>query len=99
MVMSSCQQNELRECRGVVTGITDSTLTAVIDGDTVQFEARDMRLTNGVMMPSDSVKINYIGRLEGQAKALTGELIPKTRIVDAVYNPEKELETRDKENR
>ena len=54
-----------------------STLLAV-DKDTLYFKLADARFVNGMMVPGDSVIINYIEGREDTLRALVVTILPKT---------------------
>lgn len=94
--VQSCRK-EIKVCTAKVQEVTDSTSMKTMIGDyEITFDMSKARLTNGAVMPGDSVRINYIGDLkERKAKALIVYLIPKPgNVVDAVYDPNKELLTK-----
>ena len=81
-VFVACRK-ELQETRGKVTYVelegdtVVSTLLAV-DKDTLYFKLADARFVNGMMVPGDSVIINYIEGREDTLRALVVTILPKT---------------------
>ena len=92
--LSCSSGNELKECKGKLWAITDSALIVSVDGDSVCFESSDLQVAgNDVIIPGDSLSIQYIGRLSGRCKALVVSPIIKSRVVDGKFDPTKELIT------
>lgn len=75
--------------------MTDSTLVTIIDDHQVTFDYKQATFDNGFVMAGDSAVINYIGSLSDEpVKAVLIKLIPKKgHVVNAVYDPNKKLET------
>lgn len=75
--------------------MTDSTLVTIIDDRQVTFDYKQATFDNGFVMAGDSAVINYIGSLsDDPVKAVLIKLIPKKgHVMNAVYNPNKKLET------
>ena len=73
--------------------MSDTTMVAQIDKYDIVFDTKKARNDNGAVMVGDSVTIRYIGDLrEKKARALLLCLIPKKgTVVEAVYDPSKEL--------
>lgn len=92
LVATSCQE-KLKTTSGVVKTIKDSVMVAHIDKYDITFETSKARFDNGALMEGDSVVIHYIGDLrEKKARALLLRLVPKKgTVVEAVYDPSKEL--------
>ena len=95
LAVSSCEE-KIQTTTGKVKKLNDSTMVATIDKYDITFDMKQVRFDNGVVIPGDSAVIHYIGDLrDKQAKALLIKLIPpKPRIVEAVYDPSKKLETK-----
>lgn len=74
--------------------MTDTTMVATMGDYAITFDTKKAQYTNGAIMDGDSVVIHYVGDLkERKAKAAIVKLIPKKgRVVEAVYDPSKELE-------
>lgn len=75
--------------------MTDTTFVSVIDGHNITFDIKKATFDNGFVMAGDSVEIHYIGALsDDPVKVALIKLIPKKgHVVNAVYNPNKKLET------
>lgn len=75
--------------------MTDSTLVTIIDDHQVTFDYKQATFDNGFVMAGDSAEINYIGSLSDEpVKAVLIKLIPKKgHVMNAVYDPNKKLET------
>lgn len=74
--------------------MTDTTMVTSMGDYAITFDTKKAQYTNGAIMDGDSVVIHYVGDLkERKAKAAIVKLIPKKgRVVEAVYDPSKELE-------
>lgn len=73
--ISSCGKPELKKIRGIVKNvrIDDDTLKnlTVMDGeDSIVFNLNEVRYNNGVMLPNDSVIVDYIDGKNDTARAL-----------------------------
>ncbi len=81
---------------GVVKSLTDTTLVASAAGRDATFGITKAEVTNGAIMPGDSVQLYYIGDPDDKdAQALVIRLIPRPgTVVDAVYDPNKPLLTK-----
>lgn len=75
--------------------MTDTTLVSKIDNRDITFDLKKAKYDNGFVMPGDSVVIHYVGDLrDGKAVAAIVRLVPKKgNVVEAVYDPSKELKT------
>lgn len=75
--------------------MTDTTFIAKIDGRDITFDIKNTTYDNGLVMPDDSVTVHYVGDLrDGKVTAALLKLLPrKGNVVDAVYDPSKELKT------
>lgn len=92
LAMVSCQE-KIQTTKAFVRKMNDTVMTASIDKYDIKFDIKKARCDNGAVMPGDSVVIHYIGDLrEKQARALLLRLMPKKgTVVEAVYDPSKEL--------
>lgn len=62
--VQSCRK-EIKVCTAKVQEVTDSMSMKTMIGDyEITFDMSKARLTNGAVMPGDSVRINYIGDLK-----------------------------------
>lgn len=95
VVFYSCTE-KVQTTIALVKKTTDTTLVAAIDKYDIVFDVKDSRCDNGAIMPGDSVTIHYVGDLRNKkAKAVLLTLIPKKgTIVEATYDPSKELKTK-----
>lgn len=80
--ISSCGKPELKKIRGIVKNvrIDDDTLKnlTVMDGeDSIVFNLNEVRYNNGVMLPNDSVIVDYIDGKNDTARALVVTVLPK----------------------
>ena len=75
--------------------MTDTTIVTIICDHKVTFDFRQATFDNGYVMAGDSAEVSYIGELsDDPVKAVLIKLIPKQgHIVNAVYDPNKQLET------
>lgn len=73
----------------------DSTMMVAIGKYDIRFDVSKARYDNGAVIKDDSVVIHYIGDLrDKEAKALLVRLVPRQgTVVEAVYDPSKELIT------
>ena len=94
--LASCQE-KIKTTKGLVKRMSDTTLVAQIDKYDIVFDTKKARTDNGAVMIGDSVTVHYIGDLrEKKARALLLCLMPKKgTVVDAVYDPSKELKVRE----
>ena len=94
LAVSSCQE-KIQTTTAKIKKMSDSTMVATIDKYDITFDMRHVRYDNGVIIPGDSAVIHYIGNLrDKKAKALLVRLVPKQgTVVEAVYDPSKELIT------
>lgn len=88
--ISSCGKPELKKIRGIVKNvrIDDDTLKnlTVMDGeDSIVFNLNEVRYNNGVMLPNDSVIVDYIDGKNDTARALVVTVLPKNAVT---INPE-----------
>lgn len=98
LTLAACSDKP-KSCTGVIKSMTDTTLVANTEGRDATFNITKARMTNGAIMPGDSVQMYYIGDPDDKdAKALVIRLIPHPgTVVNAVYDPKKELLTKPKE--
>ncbi len=87
-------KNEIKEIRALVTSVdlsNDSikSMTASLDGDSLIFTMKDVRLNNGMMIKGDSVIINYIDGRNDSLRALVVTILPQ------VYQLKKEIAAND----
>lgn len=75
--------------------MTDTTFVSNIDGHKITFDIKKAEFDNGAVMEGDSAVVRYVGNLSDEhVTAVIVKLIPKKgRIVNAVYDPNKKLET------
>ena len=92
MSVTSCQE-KIKTTKGQVKRTSDTTAVVTIDKYDIVFDTKQARFDNGAIMQEDSVMIHYIGDLrDKRAKALIVRLMPKKgTVVEAVYDPSKEL--------
>lgn len=78
--------------------MTDTTMITGIGDYDITFDIKKAKFTNGAVMVEDSVTIQYVGDLKKlKATAAIVHLMPKKgRVVQAVYDPSKELEIDEK---
>lgn len=90
--MVSCK-DKIQTTKGVVKKTNDSALVVSIGKYDIVFSTKQARKDNEIIMKGDSVLIHYVGDLrEKKARALLLHLLPrKGTVVDAVYDPSKEL--------
>lgn len=91
----SCTE-KLNTTKVIVECLTDTAFTARIDGREITFDITQARYDNGMVMSGDSACVHYVGELrDGKVKVALVRLIPKKgNVVDAVYDPSKELKTK-----
>lgn len=91
----ACSRKEIKVCSGLVDRMSDTSIVTKIGDYSITFDTKKAKYTNGVVMPGDSVTIHYVGDLkEKHATAAIVYLIPpKGNVVNAVYDPNKELKT------
>lgn len=92
MSVTSCQE-KIKTTKGQVKRTSDTTAVVTIDKYDIVFDTKQARFDNGAIMQEDSVIVHYIGDLrDKRAKALIVRLMPrKGTVVEAVYDPSKEL--------
>ena len=95
-VLVSCG-DKIQSCTGRVKKLTDSTMVVRIGEHNVRLDTKDAEYGNGFVLVGDSVSIRYVGDFkEKNARAVTVRIIPRSTVVDAVYDPSKELKTADR---
>lgn len=87
-------KNEIKEIRALVTSVdlsNDSikSMTASLNGDSLIFTMKDVRLNNGMMIKGDSVIINYIDGRNDSLRALVVTILPQA------YQLKKEIAAND----
>jgi len=94
MLFNACRE-EMKVTSVKLNGVTDSTIVTKIDGHEIVFSIKEATFDNGMVMAGDSVTVHYVGDMgQGTARALLIKLIPrKGHVVNAVYDPSKELKT------
>ena len=87
--------DKIKSTKVSIQKMTDTTFVSVIDGHHITFDIKKATFDNGFVMAGDSVEIHYIGALsDDPVKVALIKLIPKKgHVVNAVYNPNKKLET------
>lgn len=95
LILASCSSDKIQKTTGTVKSIKDSTMLVAIDKYDISFDVSKARYDNGAVMKDDSVVIHYIGDLrDKEAKAVLIRLVTKKgTVVEAVYDPSKELIT------
>ena len=95
LILTSCSSEKIQKTSGKVKDIKDSTMLVAIDKYDINFDISKARFDNGAVMKDDSIVLHYIGNLrDKKAKALLVRLVPKQgTVVEAVYDPSKELIT------
>lgn len=85
--MTGCRKSGLQNTCGVVKDLkihkdTLLSMTLIIneDGDTMLFNMDDARIQRGMMMPRDSVIVDYMYGQGDTIKALVVTLIPKIKL-------------------
>lgn len=75
--------------------MTDTTFVSIIDDHKITFNIKKAEFDNGAVMEGDSAVVRYVGNLSDEhVTAVIVKLIPKKgRIANAVYDPNKKLET------
>lgn len=95
LTLAGCHTKQIKVCAGKIDHMSDTTIVVKIGDYDITFDVKKARYTNGVVMPGDSATIHYVGDLkERHAVAAIVYLMPaKGTVVDAVYDPTKELKT------
>lgn len=85
--MTGCRKSGMQNIRGVVKdmkihkdSLLSMTLTINEDGDTMLFSLREALIQRGMMMPHDSVIVDYVYGNGDTIKALVVTLIPKVQL-------------------
>lgn len=91
---NSCRE-EIKTTAVKIESMTDTTFVSKIDGRSITFDIKKAQYDNGFVMSDDSVVVYYVGDLrDGKVIAAVVRLIPKKgNVVDAVYDPSKDLKT------
>lgn len=81
----SCGKPELKKIRGIVKNvrIDDDTLKniTVMEGeDSIVFNLEEVRYNNGVMLPNDSVIVDYVDGKNDTARAFVVTVLPKKAV-------------------
>ena len=94
-ILASCSSDKIQKTTGTVKSMKDSTMMVAIGKYDIRFDVSKARYDNGAVIKDDSVVIHYIGDLrDKEAKALLVRLVPRQgTVVEAVYDPSKELIT------
>ena len=94
LAFNACS-DEIKSTKVSIQSMTDTTFVSVIDDHRVTFDIKQATFDNGCVMAGDSAVVHYIGSLsDDPVKAVLIKLIPKKgHVVDAVYDPNKKLET------
>ena len=87
IAMTGCRKSGMQNIRGVVKdmkihkdSLLSMTLTINEDGDTMLFSLREALIQRGMMMPHDSVIVDYVYGNGDTIKALVVTLIPKVQL-------------------
>ena len=73
---AGCRDN-IKTCAGKIKNMTDTTIVANMGDYDITFDIKKAEVSNGAVMPNDSVLIHYVGDLsEKKATALVIKLIP-----------------------
>lgn len=90
LTLSGCREKGLQNVRGEVKSVNvhkDTLISMTVNvneaGDTLLFYLDDARFQQGIMMPKDSVIVDYIDRRDS-LKALVVTVLPKTRLLENV---------------
>ena len=94
LAFNACS-DEIKSTKVSIQSMTDTTFVSVIDDHRVTFDIKQATFDSGFVMAGDSAVVHYIGSLsDNPVKAVLIKLIPKKgHVVDAVYDPNKKLET------
>lgn len=87
--------DKIKTTKVSIQKMTDTTLVSIIDDHKITFDIKKAEFDNGAVMEGDSAVVRYVGNLSDEhVTAVIVKLIPKKgRIVNAVYDPNKKLET------
>lgn len=93
LFIASCGKKEMTTVKATITEMTDTTITAKVENDSMLFSTKKATYTNGAVMSGDSVVIYYVkGFGKKHATAAVVELIPpKGTIVEVGTDTTKEL--------
>lgn len=90
LTLSGCREKGLQNVRGEVKSVNvhkDTLISMTVNvneaGDTLLFYLSDARFQQGIMMPKDSVIVDYIDRRDS-LKALVVTALPKTHLLGDV---------------
>ena len=95
-VLSFCAcGDKIKSTKVSIQKMTDTTFVSNIDGHKITFDIKKAQFDNGAVMEGDSATVRYVGNLSDEhVVAVIVKLIPKKgHIVNAVYDPNKKLET------
>lgn len=96
---NSCGKPEIKKARGLVKNvrIDDDTiryLTITMGEDSIVFNLDEVRFNNGMMVPNDSVIVDYIDGKNDTARAFVVTVLPKKAVtINPEDNKNKELIT------
>lgn len=87
---NSCGKPEIKKVRGLVKNVridddTIKNLTITTREDSIVFNLDEVRYNNGVMLPKDSVIVDYIDGKNDTARAFYVTVLPKKPVT---INPE-----------
>ena len=87
--------DKIKTTKVSIQKMTDTTFVSIIDDHKITFDIKKAEFDNGAVMEGDSAVVRYVGNLSDEhVTAVIVKLIPKKgRIVKAVYDPNKKLET------
>ena len=96
---NSCGQPAIKKVRGLVKDVkieddTITNLTISMGEDTMVFNLDEVRYNNGVMLPKDSVIVDYMDGKNDTARAFYVTVLPKKAVtINPEDNKNKELIT------
>ena len=96
---NSCGKPEIKKVRGLVKDVkieddTVTNLTISMGEDTMVFNLDEVRYNNGVMLPKDSVIVDYMDGKNDTARAFYVTVLPKKAVtINPEDNKNKELIT------
>lgn len=96
---NSCGKPEIKKVRGLVKDVkieddTITNLTISMGEDTMVFNLDEVRYNNGVMLPKDSVIVDYMDGKNDTARAFYVTVLPKKAVtINPEDNKNKELIT------
>lgn len=96
---NSCGKPEIKKVRGLVKDVkieddTITNLTITMGEDSMVFNLDEVRYNNGVMLPKDSVIVDYIDGKNDTARAFYVTVLPKKPVtINPEDNKNKELIT------